>query len=139
MLGERLSQLIPFEALKVAAGAVLLSPYLPLLFMGEEYGETRPFLYFVSHGDADLVEAVRQGRKAEFRDFHAQGEPPDAVSPDTFLQVKHGLVSCLQFWQYSSFCQWIKEGHYRPDWACQCDGKNFEMGDVVEIAKNAGE
>jgi maltooligosyltrehalose trehalohydrolase len=88
MLGERLSQLTPFEALKLAASAVLLSPYIPLLFMGEEYGETTPFLYFVSHGDADLIEAVRQGRKAEFREFHAQGDPPDAASEATFEQSK---------------------------------------------------
>ncbi len=84
MLGERLSQLVPFEALKLAAAAVLLSPYIPMLFMGEEYGETTPFQYFVSHGDPHLTEAVRQGRKAEFTAFHAQGEPPDAASLETF-------------------------------------------------------
>jgi maltooligosyltrehalose trehalohydrolase len=84
LLGERLSQLLPFEALKVTASVLLLSPYLPLLFMGEEYGETQPFLYFISHGDADLIEAVRQGRKSEFQNWHAQGEPPDAASAETF-------------------------------------------------------
>lgn len=84
MLGERLSQLVPFEASKLAASAVLLSPYIPMLFMGEEYGETAPFQYFVSHSDPDLIEAVRQGRKAEFSAFHAQGEPPDAASIETF-------------------------------------------------------
>jgi maltooligosyltrehalose trehalohydrolase len=88
MLGERLSQLVPFAALKLAAATVLLSPYIPLLFMGEEYGETNPFLYFVNHSDADLIEAVRRGRKAEFEAFHAQGEPPDAASESTFAQSK---------------------------------------------------
>lgn len=88
MLGERLSQLASFEALKLAAGAVLLSPYIPLLFMGEEYGEEAPFLYFISHGDPDLIEAVRQGRKAEFKDFQGQEEPPDADSLDTFRRCK---------------------------------------------------
>ena len=63
MQGERLSTLTDFESQKVAAAAVLLSPFLPLLFMGEEYGETAPFLYFVSHGDPQLVEAVRRGRR----------------------------------------------------------------------------
>jgi maltooligosyltrehalose trehalohydrolase len=86
MLGDRLSQLVSFEALKLAASAVLLSPYVPLLFMGEEYGETQPFYYFVSHGDRQLNEAVRQGRKAEFADFHHQGEPPDPASEQTFEQ-----------------------------------------------------
>ena len=86
MLGERLSQLVSFEALKLAAGAVLLSPYIPMLFMGEEYGETAPFLYFISHSDPELIEAVRQGRKREFADFHSLGTPPDAQSKDTFRQ-----------------------------------------------------
>ncbi|MBI5440985.1 MAG: malto-oligosyltrehalose trehalohydrolase, partial [Deltaproteobacteria bacterium] len=53
-LGERLANLVPFEALKLAAGAVLLSPFVPLLFMGEEYGEEAPFLCFVDHGDPEL-------------------------------------------------------------------------------------
>ena len=54
MNGERLSRIVPFEALKMAAGIILLSPNLPLLFMGEEYGETAPFPYFVSHSDPGL-------------------------------------------------------------------------------------
>jgi len=86
MLGERLSQLVSFEALKLIAGAVLLSPYIPLLFMGEEYGEESPFLYFISHTDPDLVEAVRKGRKEEFKHFHLEGEFQDPQSPETPLK-----------------------------------------------------
>jgi maltooligosyltrehalose trehalohydrolase len=85
MQGERLSSLVSFEALKLAAGCVILSPYLPLLFMGEEYGETAPFLYFVSHSDPGLIEAVRNGRKEEFRAFGWEGEPPDPQNEETFL------------------------------------------------------
>jgi len=88
MLGERLSTLVPFEALKLIAGAYLLSPYIPLIFMGEEYGEKRPFLYFVSHTDAGLVEAVRKGRKNEFKDFQNAGETPDPQSEETFNRSK---------------------------------------------------
>lgn len=88
MLGERLSTLVSFEALKLAAGIVLLSPYIPLLFMGEEYGEDAPFLYFVSHSDRALIEAVRQGRKKEFHEFKWQGESPDPQSTETFLKSK---------------------------------------------------
>ena len=58
-----------FEALKLAAGITLLSPFVPMLFMGEEYGETAPFQYFTSHGDPELVEAVRRGRREEFAAF----------------------------------------------------------------------
>jgi maltooligosyltrehalose trehalohydrolase len=88
MLGERLSQLVSFEGLKLAAGVLLLTPYLPLLFMGEEYGESAPFLYFIDHSDPTLVEAVRKGRKAEFADFHREGEPPDPQDENTFLRSK---------------------------------------------------
>lgn len=88
MFGERLSNLVSFESLKLAAGLVLLSPYIPLLFMGEEYGEDALFLYFVSHSDADLIEAVRKGRKEEFKAFKWSGEPPDPQSAETFLKSK---------------------------------------------------
>ncbi|MHC5595946.1 MAG: malto-oligosyltrehalose trehalohydrolase [Nostoc sp.] len=88
MKGERLTQRISFEGLKLAAGAVLLSPYLPLLFMGEEYGETAPFIYFVSHSDPDLIQMVRAGRKEEFEAFHYADDPPDPESAETFLSSK---------------------------------------------------
>lgn len=88
MLGERLSKLVSFEALKLAAGTLLLSPNIPLLFMGEEYGEEAPFLYFISHTDQVLVEAVRNGRKEEFKDFHLEGEFQDPFSYLTFFKSK---------------------------------------------------
>ncbi len=87
-LGDRFSGLLPFPALKLAAAAVLLSPYLPMLFMGEEYGEPRPFLYFISHSDPALIEGVREGRKKEFAAFHAKGEAPDPQSEATFQGSK---------------------------------------------------
>ncbi|MCJ2544035.1 malto-oligosyltrehalose trehalohydrolase [Thermostichus vulcanus] len=88
MWGDRLSQLTSFEGLKLAAAALLLAPMLPMLFMGEEYGETAPFQYFVSHGDPDLVEAVRQGRRREFSAFSWKGEVPDPQSEETFNRSK---------------------------------------------------
>jgi maltooligosyltrehalose trehalohydrolase len=75
--GDRLSALVSFEGLKLAAAVVLLSPFIPLLFMGEEYGETAPFPYFVSHSDPDLREAVRRGRREEFANLQGADEPPD--------------------------------------------------------------
>jgi maltooligosyltrehalose trehalohydrolase len=94
MLGDRLAALISFEALKVAAGMVLLSPFAPLLFMGEEYGETAPFQYFTSHGDAALIEAVRAGRREEFAGFQWEGEAPDPHAQDTFdcSRLNHSLA-----------------------------------------------
>ena len=88
MKGERLWQKVSFEGLKLAAGAILLSPHLPLLFMGEEYGETAPFMYFVSHSDPELIKAVRAGRNQEFEAFHYDEEPPDPEAVDTFLACK---------------------------------------------------
>jgi len=82
--GERLTALAGFEAVKLAAGTLLLAPFLPLLFMGEEYGEQAPFLYFTDHGAAGLAEAVRTGRRAE----HPEDEPPDPQSPETFARSR---------------------------------------------------
>jgi maltooligosyltrehalose trehalohydrolase len=86
--GDRVSHLVSFEALKLAAGVVILSPFIPLLFMGEEYGETAPFQYFVSHSDPDLIEAVRKGRTEEFSAFRWMGEPPDPQAEETFQRSK---------------------------------------------------
>ncbi|MGF1498363.1 MAG: malto-oligosyltrehalose trehalohydrolase [Elainellaceae cyanobacterium] len=107
MMGDRLSTLVGFESLKLAAGAVILAPAIPLLFMGEEYGEEAPFLYFISHSDPELARLVREGRKREFAAFHATGEAPDADSPETFrastlrweqrTQGQHGVLR--QFYQ----------------------------------------
>jgi maltooligosyltrehalose trehalohydrolase len=88
MLGERLTQIVSFEGLKLAAGIVLLSPFIPLIFMGEEYGEVAPFLYFTSHSDPALIDAVREGRRQEFASFRWQGEPPDPQKETTFLRTK---------------------------------------------------
>ena len=86
--GERLSTLVPPEKLRLAAALVLLSPYVPMLFMGEEYGETAPFFYFVDHGDPALIEAVRKGREREFREIESHGSPPDAKAEDTFIRSR---------------------------------------------------
>ena len=85
---ERLSLLVNFEQLKVAAAAMLLSPYVPMLFMGEEFGADTPFYYFISHSDKNLVEAVREGRRKEFEGFNWNVEPPDPQAEDTFEKSK---------------------------------------------------
>jgi maltooligosyltrehalose trehalohydrolase len=101
--GERLSQLTSFEGLKLAAATVLLSPYVPMLFMGEEYGEEAPFAYFISHSDPDLIEAVRKGRKEEFPDAGWVGEVPDPQDVKTF-------EACKLHWQEQ------KQGKHRVLW-----------------------
>jgi maltooligosyltrehalose trehalohydrolase len=86
--GDRLSRDVCFESLKLAAVTVILSPFIPLIFMGEEYGETAPFPYFISHSDAGLIEAVRRGRREEFAAFQWQEDIPDPQDEATFLAAK---------------------------------------------------
>jgi maltooligosyltrehalose trehalohydrolase len=82
--GDRLSSMVSFDAAKLAAGAVILSPFTPLLYMGEEYLEKNPFLYFTNHGDESLNESVKNGRKEEFSAFSWKGEIPDPTIADSF-------------------------------------------------------
>jgi len=86
--GERLIALTSFEAAKVAAATVLFSPFVPLLFMGEEYGEEAPFQFFVSFDDPELVAAVRRGRRREFSAFGWREAPPDPQDLLTFLRSR---------------------------------------------------
>ncbi|HWI41354.1 MAG TPA: malto-oligosyltrehalose trehalohydrolase, partial [Verrucomicrobiae bacterium] len=85
LLGERLAAIVPSaDEQRLAAMTVLLSPFVPLLFMGEEYGEKAPFPYFVSHGDTALIEAVRCGRREEFPYYDWNTEVPDPPEERTF-------------------------------------------------------
>ncbi len=128
--GDRLSALVPFPALKLAAGVMILSPYIPMLFMGEEYGEDSPFLYFVSHGDPDLVAAVREGRRNEFPEFF-KDTLPDPQAESTFdmsrlnwalrHRGRHGLLldvyrSLLQLRKESAAC----DCEYNDTWVRSC-------------------
>ncbi len=88
-LGDRL----PPEARRLAALCVLLSPFTPMLFMGEEYGEPNPFQFFSDHIDRRIAEATRRGRRAEFASFTAfsEQEIPDPQSAETFRASKLSL------------------------------------------------
>lgn len=86
--GDRLSTAVSLEKLLLAAGTVILSPYIPLLFMGEEYGETAPFHYFIDHSDAELIAAVRTGKAEEHASGVCIGELPDPQAESTFLESK---------------------------------------------------
>ncbi len=88
MLGDRLSESVNFEQQKLAAATVILSPYRPFLFMGEEYGDSARFPYFISHTDERLVNAVRRGRLHEYSRFNWKGSPPDPQDEGTFQSAK---------------------------------------------------
>jgi maltooligosyltrehalose trehalohydrolase len=82
--GDRFGKLLAPPAQRLAASLLLLSPHIPLLFMGEEYGEERPFQFFCSFTDGRLIDNVRKGRRNEFAAFAWQGEVPDPQSEGTF-------------------------------------------------------
>ncbi|AZC50560.1 malto-oligosyltrehalose trehalohydrolase [Pseudomonas chlororaphis] len=88
--GERLVRLAEPQALRAATVLLLLSPMIPLLFMGDELAAPQPFLFFTSH-HGELADAVREGRRGEFAAFSAFADPhkreqiPDPNAPDTFL------------------------------------------------------
>lgn len=84
--GERLCHLISFESCRIAAALLLLSPFTPVLFQGEEWGASSPFLYFTDHTDENLAKAVREGRRREFPEHQDSGsEVPDPQDSKTFL------------------------------------------------------
>ncbi|MCP9236075.1 malto-oligosyltrehalose trehalohydrolase [Lewinella sp. JB7] len=89
MIGDRLIENVSEDKYLLAAATYLLSPFTPLIFMGEEYGERNPFPYFVHHGDEALIEAVRKGRAAEFAAFQHDGHTvPDPQAEETFRSAK---------------------------------------------------
>src|SRR5690606_7306946 len=87
--GERISQLLATGLLKIGAALVLTSPFVPMLFQGEEWGASTPFLYFTDHADPDLAEAIRQGRRREFAAFGWDAESiPDPQAIETFRRAQ---------------------------------------------------
>ena len=113
--GERLITLAGFEAAKLAAGIVILSQYTPLLFMGEEYGENNPFLFFTDFSSKVLGKNVRIGRKKELKENGWIGESSDPQKPATFVRSK-------------------------LDWQERSKGKNKKMleyyQNLIELRKN---
>jgi maltooligosyltrehalose trehalohydrolase len=108
MRGERLGDLVSFDQARLAAAAIILSPFVPMLFMGEEYAEKAPFQYFTSHSDQDLIEAVRKGRREEFDDFSWEGEPPDPHDEGTFVNSKLNW-SLLDRDEHASMWRWYQQ------------------------------
>src|SRR5690606_4403844 len=87
--GERVSRQLPDEALRMWSAIMLLSPHIPLLFMGEEWKAGTPFLFFSDVGD-DMAEVIRDSRKKELKNYHdaRAGNLPDPMSIETFNASK---------------------------------------------------
>ncbi|MEG9326810.1 malto-oligosyltrehalose trehalohydrolase [Salinimicrobium catena] len=140
VLGERLGQLITFEEQKLAAGTLLTSPFVPLLFMGEEFGETNPFRYFISHGDPELVKAVQEGRKREFEYFDQKAEEfPDPQSKKTFEEsrpnwnFKEDQSKNTLFEMYKLLLKMKKEGAFHLFGAEDTQTKFDEENKVLQV------
>ncbi len=87
--GNRLNQLISIEKMKIAATLNLLSPFIPMIFQGEEWGASSPFLFFSHHQDPHIAAGTRQGRRNEFSSFGWKPQDiPDPQSDETFLNSK---------------------------------------------------
>jgi len=86
--GERLSMLLETRELKAIAALLVLSPFVPLLFQGEEWGAGTPFIYFTDHENEKLGRLVTEGRTQEFRAFDWQGEVPNPQAPGSFTQSR---------------------------------------------------
>ncbi|WP_263358036.1 malto-oligosyltrehalose trehalohydrolase [Acidicapsa ligni] len=88
-IGDRLQEVVGFDRAKIAAALVLLGPFVPLLFQGEEWAASSPFQYFADHDDPEMARLVSEGRKREFASFG--WEPsliPDPEKRETFERSK---------------------------------------------------
>jgi maltooligosyltrehalose trehalohydrolase len=86
--GERLAHLAGSDAAMIAAALVLCSPFVPMLFQGEEWAASSPFLFFAQFDDEGLAEAVRSGRREEFSAFSWSGDVPDPIAESSFEQSR---------------------------------------------------
>jgi maltooligosyltrehalose trehalohydrolase len=106
--GERLSMLLPMPQLKAIAALTLLSPFVPLLFQGEEWGARSPFLYFTDHENAELGAAVAEGRSREFSAFRWQGAVPNPQELETFERSKLDWTESLDA-QHAELYDWHRQ------------------------------
>jgi maltooligosyltrehalose trehalohydrolase len=115
-LGERLHQLANPDALKAATALLLLSPMIPLMFMGDEFAAEQPFLFFTSH-HGELAELVREGRRNEFAAFSAFADPhtreqiPDPNARQTFEASRPELTSTRQSAMHELYRQLLQIRH----------------------------
>jgi maltooligosyltrehalose trehalohydrolase len=107
--GERLSMLLPMPQLKAIAALTLLSPFVPLLFQGEEWGAQTPFLYFTDHENAELGRLVAEGRRKEFSSFrrHVALAVPNPQDLETFERSKLRW-SELDEPAHADLCDWYR-------------------------------
>lgn len=127
-VGDRISYIAGLERAKIAAAMFLLSPFVPMLFQGEEWAASSPFLYFADHSDRELARLVSEGRKREFAAFGWAPEMiPDPESPETYeaSKLKWDEVNDPQ---HAEMLAWYKSLiHLRRTTACLNNGNNGSL------------
>lgn len=127
-LGDRIHETIGLEKTKVAVGLILTAPMIPMLYMGEEYAASTPFLYFADHEDKDIARQVTEGRKREFADFGFDGtEIPNPEDPETFRRSKLDWTQPEQG-LHAEMLAWVRSLiHLRRRSKCLNDGNRHHM------------
>ena len=106
--GDRTSRLLSPGLLRVGAALVMTSPFVPLVFMGEEWGASTPFQYFTDHDDPELGLAVSEGRRKEFDSFGwAADQVPDPQATESFARSKLDWTE-LETEPYASMLDWYR-------------------------------
>ncbi|MGI4827536.1 MAG: malto-oligosyltrehalose trehalohydrolase [Janthinobacterium lividum] len=153
-IGERLEHLIGLEASKVALGLTLMAPFIPMLWMGEEFAATAPFLYFADHEEEEMRRLVSEGRKRDFAAFGwDENEVPDPEAVETFERSKMDWAEVHEG-QHAEMLQWTKDlirlrrstldlndGDFSHiEVSCGADGKSLVMQrGAVRVVMNIGE
>ena len=106
--GERLEHLVGIDAAKVSLGLLLTAPYVPMLFMGEEWATSSPFLYFADHEDEEMRRLVAEGRKKEFAAFGFGGDIPDPEDQKTYEMSKLKWQE-QQEGKHAEMLAWVKD------------------------------
>lgn len=125
--GERLEHLVGMDAAKVAVGLVLLAPYVPMLFMGEEFAASTPFLYFADHEDEEMRRLVAEGRKREFSEFGLWDEVPDPEAESTWRSSQLNWDE-VDKGQHAEMLAWVKSLiHLRRSTVALNDGSMLHL------------
>jgi maltooligosyltrehalose trehalohydrolase len=126
--GDRISHIAGLERAKIAAALVLTSPFIPLIFQGEEWAASSPFQYFADHHDPQMARAVSEGRRREFSAFGWNpDEVPDPESPETFQRSKLNWSEQAKQ-QHREMLAWYRELiRLRRSTACLNDGEPRQL------------
>jgi maltooligosyltrehalose trehalohydrolase len=107
-IGDRVEQIVGMDRAKVAAGIVLTAPFIPMIFQGEEYAASTPFLYFADHEDPEMARLVKEGRRGEFAAFG--WNPADIPDPDCVQTFKRSKLKWDEVHQgrHEEMFQWYR-------------------------------